>query len=181
MSSTFSPQIVTVNFQGWDTHFTAGPNTGNLASKIQSLGKSLKDFRSQFTKAEWNDIVVVVMSEFGRTVKSNPSAGMDHGAGSMMMVLGGQVNTNHKRSKMGWDLTGFEDTEGIVSASEAGSSSALKREVDYRLVMAEIIHRHLGIGPADPVDNFDKKVSTVFADGYVPSVSQYLNILKQKG
>lgn len=166
MTSDFSPQIVAIDYNGWDTHFDANPKTGALNSLISTLGQELLKFR-QNVGDQWNDIVVVVMSEFGRTVKTNQSFGTDHGAGSMMMVLGGRVNSSYQSEP--WNLSSFEDTaKDNIPAAMVGSSSALIRSVDYRLIMAEILHRHLGISPSEGI----------FADGYSPGVGEYKKILK---
>ena len=76
---------------GWDTHVNEGGAQGALASNLAGLGRGLSSF-AQALGAEWNNSVVVVLSEFGRTFRENGNHGTDHGHGSVYWVLGGGVN-----------------------------------------------------------------------------------------
>jgi uncharacterized protein (DUF1501 family) len=80
-----------VDIGGWDTHVAQGGATGYLASRLDELGQGLAAF-SQEMGTDWNNTVVVVMSEFGRTFRQNGNRGTDHGHGSVMWVLGGAVH-----------------------------------------------------------------------------------------
>jgi uncharacterized protein (DUF1501 family) len=80
-----------VDIGGWDTHVAQGGASGYLASRLDELGQGLTAF-SQEMGADWNHTVVVVMSEFGRTLRQNGNRGTDHGHGSVMWVLGGAVH-----------------------------------------------------------------------------------------
>ena len=79
-----------IDIGGWDTHVGQGAAQGTLATNLSSLGKGLEAF-SQSLGAEWNNTVVVVLSEFGRTFRENGNRGTDHGHGSVYWVLGGTV------------------------------------------------------------------------------------------
>ena len=77
-----------IDVGGWDTHVGEGAAQGTLASNLASLGRGLQAF-SQSLGAEWNNTVVVVLSEFGRTFRENGNRGTDHGHGTVYWVLGG--------------------------------------------------------------------------------------------
>ncbi|QNM98090.1 DUF1501 domain-containing protein [Chitinimonas koreensis] len=79
-----------VDVGGWDTHVSQGGNGGYLASRFDELGRGLAAFADEMGKA-WDDTVVVVVSEFGRTFRENGSRGTDHGHGTVFWVLGGSV------------------------------------------------------------------------------------------
>ncbi len=79
-----------VDVGGWDTHVGEGAAQGPLAGNLASLGRGLQVF-SQTLGSEWNNTVVVVLSEFGRTFRENGNRGTDHGHGSVYWVLGGSV------------------------------------------------------------------------------------------
>jgi len=79
-----------VDVGGWDTHVNQGAATGYLADRISELGRGLAGFASEIGPA-WNDTVVVVISEFGRTLRENGNRGTDHGHGSVYWVLGGGI------------------------------------------------------------------------------------------
>jgi uncharacterized protein (DUF1501 family) len=80
-----------VDVGGWDTHVGQGGATGYLAGRIGELGRGLAGFAQEIGPQAWNDTVVVVISEFGRTFRENGNKGTDHGHGSVYWVLGGAV------------------------------------------------------------------------------------------
>jgi uncharacterized protein (DUF1501 family) len=79
-----------VDIGGWDTHVNEGGAQGQLANNLNNLGRGLSAF-AQELGAEWNNTVVVVVSEFGRTFRENGNKGTDHGHGSVYWVLGGGI------------------------------------------------------------------------------------------
>ncbi len=79
-----------IDVGGWDTHVNEGGAQGQLANNLSDLGAGLQTF-AQTLGDEWNNTVVVVLSEFGRTFRENGNAGTDHGHGSVHWVLGGSI------------------------------------------------------------------------------------------
>jgi uncharacterized protein (DUF1501 family) len=88
MNSRFNLGFVDVG--GWDTHVNQGAATGYLATHLAELGRGLAGF-AQSSGPAWNDTVVVVISEFGRTFRENGDRGTDHGHGSVYWVMGGGI------------------------------------------------------------------------------------------
>jgi uncharacterized protein (DUF1501 family) len=80
-----------VDVGGWDTHVNEGGAQGALANSLDNLSRGLVSF-SQALGAQWQNTVVVVVSEFGRTFHENGNNGTDHGHGSVYWVLGGAIN-----------------------------------------------------------------------------------------
>lgn len=80
-----------VDVGGWDTHVNQGNVTGPLANNLANLGKGLAAYADALGD-EWNNTVVVVVSEFGRTFRENGNKGTDHGHGTVYWVLGGKIN-----------------------------------------------------------------------------------------
>lgn len=80
-----------VDVGGWDTHVNQGNVTGGLANNLRNLGEGLTAYASALGN-EWDNTVVVVVSEFGRTFRENGDRGTDHGHGTVHWVLGGKVN-----------------------------------------------------------------------------------------
>jgi uncharacterized protein (DUF1501 family) len=80
-----------IDVGGWDTHVGEGAAQGALATNLASLGRGLQVF-SQSLGAEWNNTVVVVLSEIGRTFRENGNRGTDHGHGTVYWILGGSVS-----------------------------------------------------------------------------------------
>src|ERR1700730_12351167 len=79
-----------VDVGGWDTHVNEGAATGYLAGRLGELGHGLAGFAEAIGPA-WNETIVVVLSEFGRTFRENGDRGTDHGHGSVYWVMGGSI------------------------------------------------------------------------------------------
>jgi len=79
-----------IDVGGWDTHVNQGNANGNLATRFRELGDGLAAFCAEMGSA-WNNTVVVVVSEFGRTFRENGNRGTDHGHGTVYWVLGGAL------------------------------------------------------------------------------------------
>jgi uncharacterized protein (DUF1501 family) len=77
-----------IDVGGWDTHVN---EVQALATNLENLGRGLRAF-AQSLGNEWNNTIVVVLSEFGRTFRENGNNGTDHGHGSVHWVLGGALN-----------------------------------------------------------------------------------------
>jgi uncharacterized protein (DUF1501 family) len=75
---------------GWDTHVRQGASTGQLAGHLRPLAEGLAAFRTALGPA-YADTVILVVSEFGRTVRENGNGGTDHGHGNVMWVMGASV------------------------------------------------------------------------------------------
>ncbi len=79
-----------VDVGGWDTHVNQGGADGYLAGRIGELGRGLARLADTLGP-EWNNTIVIVVSEFGRTFRENGDHGTDHGHGSVYWVLGGGI------------------------------------------------------------------------------------------
>jgi uncharacterized protein (DUF1501 family) len=75
---------------GWDTHQNQGAAEGQLAGRLREFSQGLNAFWADMGDDAEN-IVLVTMSEFGRTCRQNGTAGTDHGHANVMFVLGGPV------------------------------------------------------------------------------------------
>ncbi len=75
---------------GWDTHINQGASQGQLARNLTQLGKGLVALQEGLG-AVYQNTTIVVMSEFGRTVRENGNGGTDHGHGNVMWLLGGGI------------------------------------------------------------------------------------------
>jgi uncharacterized protein (DUF1501 family) len=79
-----------VDVGGWDTHVNEGGSDGYLANRIGELGRGLA-LLADTLGDKWDNTVVIVVSEFGRTFRENGDRGTDHGHGSVYWVLGGKI------------------------------------------------------------------------------------------
>ena len=80
-------EAASIDLDGWDSHFTQGPQIDSLTRKLaQGLGAFRQDLGTRMATT-----TVVVLTEFGRRVRENSAFGTDHGRGSAMFILGGGV------------------------------------------------------------------------------------------
>lgn len=84
------PSVAMFDTTGWDTHANQGAGQGALALRLGALDAGLKALREGLGES-WNRTVVLVATEFGRTVAINGTRGTDHGTGAAAFLLGGAV------------------------------------------------------------------------------------------
>ncbi len=121
---------------GWDTHISQGNNTGQLAGHLKPLGDGLAAL-AKGLGPDWNDTVVVVISEFGRTVRENGNRGTDHGHGNVIWIAGGRVNGG----KVYGEWPGLADAQLYQNRDLAITT-------DYRHLLATVLERHLRLPDA---------------------------------
>lgn len=80
-------RIAMIETGGWDTH---AQQAGRLTAQLRGLDALLMALKTGLG-AHWDDTLVIVATEFGRTVAVNGTGGTDHGTGSAAMLLGGRV------------------------------------------------------------------------------------------
>jgi len=76
---------------GWDTHFNQGTTTGVFARNLKDLSESILAFWTDIESFH-DEVTIMTMTEFGRTVKQNGTGGTDHGRASCNFILGNDVN-----------------------------------------------------------------------------------------
>ncbi|MFS2213825.1 DUF1501 domain-containing protein [Telluria sp. Tellsp104] len=135
-------QLAFVALGGWDTHANQGAATGQLANRLAPLGQGLAVLAERLGPL-FDDTVVVVMSEFGRTARENGNGGTDHGHGNAMWVMGGKVRGGRV----------YGDWEGVGDA-KLNEGRDLPVFTDFRSVLAQISEEHLMLG--------DKRLEQVF-------------------
>ncbi len=114
---------------GWDHH---GNENQQLANLLRQFSSAIAAF-CQDMGDRMEDIVLVTMSEFGRTVEENGNAGTDHGHGSLMMVMGGPV----QGGKIYGEWPGLEK-EQLYEGRDLAVTT------DFRAVLSELVCGHLG-------------------------------------
>jgi uncharacterized protein (DUF1501 family) len=84
------PRIAALAFDGWDTHANEGGASGQLANRLSGLDGAFEEFENGLGE-KWKDTTIAVITEFGRTVRINGTAGTDHGTGTVAFLAGGAV------------------------------------------------------------------------------------------
>jgi uncharacterized protein (DUF1501 family) len=81
------PRIAALEVGGWDTH---SGQMNRLGGPLRQLNDGLVALKTSLGRA-WPHTAILVMTEFGRTVRMNGTKGTDHGTGTVAFVLGGAV------------------------------------------------------------------------------------------
>lgn len=123
-------EVACIDLGGWDTHETQGTLDGTFARLLRTLTHGLHAFYTDIHDHA-SRVTVVTMSEFGRRIAENASAGTDHGHGNFMMLLGGRVTG------------GRVFTDWPTLQPHRLSDGDLAITTDYRNVLAEIVRHHL--------------------------------------
>ncbi len=123
----------------WDTHANEGGARGQIANLLGAFGQAIAAFATDLGK-RMDDVVILTMSEFGRTAKENGTRGTDHGHANSMLVLGNSV----KGGKVYGDWKGLEN-ENLYEGRDVAVTT------DFRDVFGEIAQKHLGNKHLDKV------------------------------
>ena len=127
-------QIAFADATGWDTHVNQGASEGQLSTRLKELGDGLAAFATDLGD-KMRDVVVLTMSEFGRTIHENGNSGTDHGHATAMFLLGGSVNGGRVLGR--WP--GLAPEQRYEGRDVAVTT-------DFRDLFAEVLARHLGAG-----------------------------------
>jgi uncharacterized protein (DUF1501 family) len=90
MKSDVGVEVAFAEMGGWDTHHNQGGENGQLANRLREWSTGIAAFRTDLGQGG-EDVVIVTMSEFGRTLHQNGTGGTDHGHANVMLVMGAPV------------------------------------------------------------------------------------------
>jgi uncharacterized protein (DUF1501 family) len=125
-------EVAFADVGGWDTHVNQGNATGQLATRLRDFGGSIAALVADLGD-RMDDVVILTMSEFGRTVRPNGSGGTDHGHAGAMFVIGGGV--------AGGRMHGVWPG---LAREQLYEGRDLALTTDFRAVFSEVLSRHLG-------------------------------------
>ncbi|MEQ1895107.1 MAG: DUF1501 domain-containing protein, partial [Planctomycetota bacterium] len=137
-------EAVSIDFDGWDLHADLGALDGRMAELLDELTRSLEAFYLDLL-GHADKYVLVCMSEFGRRAYENASAGLDHGHGNAMFVMGHRVNGGQV----------YADWPGLTE--DDLDNGDLQITTDYRDIVGEVLQEVLGV----------PNLATIFP-GYTP-------------
>ena len=149
--------VAGTQIDGWDTHSNQGGATGAHANLLQRVGWSIYALRQYFRQyadqCRWDDLVIVTLSEFGRTTIENSDNGTDHAEASVMYVAGGGIkglrtDATGKVTHSGVFNCGPSDPvpwqTGMTGSMFQSTGRYLQRATDFRSVMGKVVRDHLG-------------------------------------
>lgn len=150
-------RLAFVALGGWDTHVDQGGHAGWLANRLRPLGEGLARLARGLGPV-WRDSLIVVLSEFGRTVHENGDRGTDHGHGNVIWLAGGPIKGGRV----------YGDWPGLGPA-QLYQRRDLAVTTDFRTALATILGRHLRLT--------DRQLDMVFPDAPAanPELAQLLS------
>ncbi|MBX7172438.1 MAG: DUF1501 domain-containing protein [Pyrinomonadaceae bacterium] len=116
---------------GWDTHVNEGSSTGQLANLLRDFSQAIAAFVADLGQ-KMDDVVILTMSEFGRTARENGNRGTDHGHANAIFVIGNEV----KGGKVYGDWAGLKP-------SQLFEGRDLNVTTDYRDVFGEVAYKYM--------------------------------------
>jgi len=147
-------EIAFTDIGGWDTHVNEGNSRGQLGNLLQQFSAGIAALYTDLGQ-RMDDVVILTMSEFGRTVRENGNRGTDHGHANAMFVVGNGV----RGGKVYGQWPGLK-TDQLYEGRD------LNLTTDFRDVFAEVAKRHLGTA----------NLKTVFP-GYDASETKFKGVL----
>jgi uncharacterized protein (DUF1501 family) len=133
LSAPDGPRLAELELGGWDTHTIQRPR---LAEALSKLDEGMAVLRAGLADI-WSHTVILVVTEFGRTVRVNGSGGTDHGTGTAAFLAGGAV----KGGKVMADWPGLQ-------ANQLFENRDLQPTLDIRAVAKGVVGQHLGLSSA---------------------------------
>ena len=131
------PRIAAVDLSGWDTHRSQGTTGGLLARQHGQLVAGIGALQSALGPI-WDQTIVVVMTEFGRTAHANGSGGTDHGTGGAGFLIGGALSGG---SQVLTDWPG-------LSTTALYQGRDLRPTLDTRAILKGVLHDHMQVSNA---------------------------------
>ncbi|MGH7373688.1 MAG: DUF1501 domain-containing protein [Candidatus Rokuibacteriota bacterium] len=131
-------EVAFADMGGWDTHAGQGNERGQLALRLKEFSEGLAALDRDLGP-RMSDVVVLTMSEFGRTVRENGNRGTDHGRATAMLALGGAVKGGRVYGR--WPG---------LRREQLFEGRDLAVTTDFRSLFAEVAVRHLA-APAEPL------------------------------
>jgi uncharacterized protein (DUF1501 family) len=125
-------EVAFTDIGGWDTHVNQGNSRGQLGNLLQQFSSGIAALHQDLGQ-RMDDVVILTMSEFGRTVRENGNRGTDHGHANAMFVIGNSV----RGGKVYGRWPGL-NTDQLYEGRD------LALTTDFRDVFGEIATRHLG-------------------------------------
>jgi uncharacterized protein (DUF1501 family) len=133
LANPAGPRVGALALDGWDTHNNEGAVNGRLSRLLGALDAALAAVETNMGSA-WNETVVTLITEFGRTARINGTEGTDHGTATVALLVGGAL----KGGRVIADWPGLKE-------SSLFENRDLKATTDLRAVLKGLLSDHLRI------------------------------------
>ncbi|WP_424810507.1 DUF1501 domain-containing protein [Roseococcus sp. YIM B11640] len=133
MARPDGPRVATMNIDGWDTHIDQGFDRGRIGGQMRALDYTISALKEGLAPV-WSSTAVLIVTEFGRTVRINGSAGTDHGTATIALLVGGAV----KGGRVLADWPGLAPNQLFEGRDIAPTT-------DLRAVFKGVLAEHVGV------------------------------------
>jgi uncharacterized protein (DUF1501 family) len=133
LANADGPRVGALALDGWDTHANEGAVTGRLSNLLGALDGALAAIEQNMGPA-WQETVVALITEFGRTARINGSDGTDHGTATVALLVGGAL----KGGRVIADWPGLKE-------ADLHDKRDLKATTDLRAVLKGLLRDHLRV------------------------------------
>jgi uncharacterized protein (DUF1501 family) len=140
LAAPLGPRVAVLEAGGWDSHINQATPQGQLMRNLAALDQAILKLQSGLGAA-WQRTVVMVVTEFGRTVHANGTGGTDHGVGMAALLAGGAVRGGRVLS----------DWPGLGAAALLDGRD-LRPTADVRGLFKGVLAEHLGL-PAQALES----------------------------
>jgi uncharacterized protein (DUF1501 family) len=127
-------EVIQIDYGGWDTHNNQGATNGGYATRLRDLAQAMNAFHADLGD-RMSDVLVLTLSDFGRTVRQNGTFGTDHGWANCMIAIGGSLAKSEKPVLGEWPT---------LHPDNLHQNRDLKHTTDFRDVLSEVVTNHLG-------------------------------------
>jgi uncharacterized protein (DUF1501 family) len=136
-------EVAEVDLGGWDTHAQQGSVGGQFGNLAQQLGDAVAAFTRDLD-GRMDDVVLLTLSDFGRTAGENGTGGTDHGWANCMMLVGGPVAKASTQANEARSSRKVVGTWPGLAPNQLHQERDLLHTTDFRDVIAEVVRVHLG-------------------------------------
>ena len=103
LKDPLGPKVAVFDLEGFDTHTAQGTDNGEHADNLQDVDLIIKNLHAGMG-SDFDNTLILTLTEFGRTVEQNGGNGTEHGYGSAILMAGGLL----KKSQVFTDWPGLK-------------------------------------------------------------------------
>ena len=142
LKDPLGPKVAVFDLEGFDTHTAQGNDSGEHAENLQDIDLIIKNLREGLGH-DFNNTLIMTLTEFGRTVEQNGGNGTEHGYGSAILMAGGilkksQVFTDWPGLKHGNLFEGRDLQSTIDARSVYASAMSSVFSTDFEKIKKDV-------------------------------------------
>ena len=142
LKDPLGPKVAVFDIEGFDTHTAQGTDNGEHADNLHDIDLIIKNLHTGMG-SDFNNTLILTLTEFGRTVEQNGGNGTEHGYGSAILMAGGllkksQVFTDWPGLKKNSLFEGRDLNSTIDARSIYASAMSSVFDTDFEKIKREV-------------------------------------------